>query len=708
MTKLRELTGPQAKALHAALLHAFPSRSDLARMVRFSLSKNLDEITAQGNLADTVTELIKWAESCGRLETLLSGALSQNPDNALLQDFEAEIFRLAARSSVQPEMDLDQLIEERDLRRDRGEDTAAMDATIVEEKRRRRSGSQPRLGDHLGAGERYKLVVELGHGGFARVWKAYDRRERRHVALKVLHGQWVHDQSRIERFKRGVRVLRDLDHPHIVQSLSECEKWEGHYYFAMRYIEGGDLRSAVLTGRFDSEIALNLVEKIADALDHAHKKGVLHRDVKPQNILLTQDFQPKLADFDLAHVADSTGGTRTGALGTVLYAAPEVIEDAKDVDVRADVYSLGLTALFSLYGQELPKELLWDRNHAITIALQQIKATSAVKTVLRRALTLEREKRFQTMEAFYTAWQAARGPRSFALAHELAHSLFELIDNAAAVQPIKQEFIHHDPTGHEIPLVWIPPDVFWRGNDNGPSDETPRHQYKITQGFYAGVYPVTVGEFSRFVETTGYSAGDTWRDPRFDQDERHPVVCVSWHDAQAYCTWAGLRLMTEAEWEYAARGKDERTYPWGNERPDDDRLWWSGMVARLGTCPVGQSVKGASPFGLQDMVGNVREWVEDVYTPDAYTRYIVGESNSPSTASGLWNLNLRVGRGGGWHDHELASVCTTVRHRGDPSERYIDVGFRCAHDPPGNGTVLQKHLPGSETTASQARAARTR
>jgi eukaryotic-like serine/threonine-protein kinase len=131
--------------------------------------------------------------------------------------------------------------------------------------------------------------------------------------------------------------------------------------------------------------------RVGEALSLAHAKGIVHRDVKPANILLDEHGAPKLTDFDLVAVADTTGGTRTGAaLGTLLYAAPESLDRPQDADARADVYGLGMTAVFCLSGAELPKAILREPEPV----LGGLPCSKAVRGVLRKAIAWERDERF--------------------------------------------------------------------------------------------------------------------------------------------------------------------------------------------------------------------------------------------------------------------------------------------------------------------------
>jgi hypothetical protein len=267
--------------------------------------------------------------------------------------------------------------------------TEELDRELLELRRQLREGGQLRAGDSLDEG-RYLLVMPVGRGGFAVVWEAYDRRSERRVAIKVLHANLASDPQRRERFFRGARAMMKLTHPGVVRVLEAEGEDGGFHYFVMELVLGGNLRSAVLEGALGQEAALPLLLRVTEAAAEAHRAGMVHRDIKPSNILLDEEGNPKLTDFDLVSAPDTTGGTRTGALGTLLYAAPECLDRPQDATTRADVYGLGMTAIFCLSGQELTLSTLKHPE----LAIAQLSCSSQLKAVLLRAVAWAPAGRF--------------------------------------------------------------------------------------------------------------------------------------------------------------------------------------------------------------------------------------------------------------------------------------------------------------------------
>lgn len=166
-------------------------------------------------------------------------------------------------------------------------------------------------------------------------------------------------------------------------------------------------------------------------------------------------------------------------------------------------------------------------------------------------------------------------------------------------------------------MIWVPGGTFLMGTDErvAPPQEKPAVAVALS-GYWMYKYPVTVAQYRKFCEATGHPMPDA---PAWGWDEDFPMVNVSWNDAVAYCEWAGIKLPTEAQWEFAARGPESLLYPWGNKF-DPSRLWNSAS-GRIGPASVLRPENiSESPFGIVDMVGNVWQWCQDWYEPDYYRR----------------------------------------------------------------------------------------
>ena len=200
----------------------------------------------------------------------------------------------------------------------------------------------------------YELLAKLGKGGMGSVFKARDRRNGRVVALKVLPKHQAKEPEHLERFVREAESSLELNHPNVVKGL-EFGEAEGYHYLAMEYIEGEDAYHLLLrSGRVSEAWAVDIAVQVAKALQHAQEHGLVHRDIKPDNIIITPSGVAKLTDLGLVRRVGAEAGrlTQLGmAIGTPHYVSPEQARGTVEVDIRSDIYSLGATLYHLVTGE---------------------------------------------------------------------------------------------------------------------------------------------------------------------------------------------------------------------------------------------------------------------------------------------------------------------------------------------------------------------
>ena len=260
---------------------------------------------------------------------------------------------------------------------------------------------------------RYEVEELVGHGGMSSVYKARDALLERHVALKILHEQYSADDDFVERFKREARSVAQLQHPNIVTVIDRGEE-DGRQYIVFEYIDGENLKEHVVRkGRLDVREALEIALEVARGLAFAHEQGLIHRDVKPQNILLNGDGRVKVTDFGIARTVDVDGMTQTGTvLGTSNYIAPEQASGRR-VDAHSDIYALG-AVLYELLAGEVPFPgesfvvVAMKHMHEPAPSLLDVRGDISLRVAaaVDRALEKDPDHRFPTMDAFAAELQA--------------------------------------------------------------------------------------------------------------------------------------------------------------------------------------------------------------------------------------------------------------------------------------------------------------
>src|SRR5207248_9735554 len=248
----------------------------------------------------------------------------------------------------------------------------------------------------------------VGSGGMSSVYRAHDRLLDRKVALKILHEQYTEDADYVERFRREARAVAALSHPNIVTVIDRGEH-ENRQFIVFEYVEGENLKRLIeRRGPAPVTTALELAIQVARGLSFAHQQGLVHRDVKPQNVLLNGDGQAKVTDFGIARSLDVKHGmTQTGTvLGTSDYIAPEQAQGQR-VDEHTDVYSLGVV-LYELLTNEVP----FPGENFVAVAMRHINeappsvrdkrpdVSPRLEAAVQCAMAKRPEDRFQTMVDF--------------------------------------------------------------------------------------------------------------------------------------------------------------------------------------------------------------------------------------------------------------------------------------------------------------------
>jgi len=254
----------------------------------------------------------------------------------------------------------------------------------------------------------YQMLQKLGKGSMGLVYKAKQISVDRVVAIKILLEPLAQNKEFIKRFEREAKIAAKLSHNNVVNAIDAGEV-DGHYYFVMEYVEGPTIKDFLDQNRtFEEREALRIVLAIAEALKHANQRGLIHRDIKPENVILTRDGSVKLADLGLARLTDDEkwGLSEAGmAIGTPYYISPEQVRGQTNVDIRADIYSLGATLYHMVtgrvpYGGDTPNEVM--RKHVdpnVTIVPpdhMNTKLSGGLGMVVETMMAKNREHRYQT------------------------------------------------------------------------------------------------------------------------------------------------------------------------------------------------------------------------------------------------------------------------------------------------------------------------
>jgi len=526
-----------------------------------------------------------------------------------------------------------------------------------------------------------RIIRLLGRGGMGEVYLAQHLSLEIPVALKTLRPD-LESTDCVERFLREARMCARIQHPNVV-TIHDVGHQEGLYYIVMQYVQGRNLAQVVreCEGRVPWRSALRITQLAAGGLHAVHNLNLVHRDVKPSNIMLAKDSRVLLMDFGLVGQEVDSSVARAGRpMGTPPYMSPEQCR-GEPLDRRSDIFSLGST-LYSLLSGKEPFEGATELVMAKIAggeSLPRIEHPDPdmpddVRVLVTKATAYRREDRFAT------AWDMARAAKKALTASLLAPT--PMLKTVAAVTPGAETAKKAPPLDELLPLrsprerivdvlpwilvtgaavaglllfvllftlaavagrggaepsadssppprmIHIEPGFAQLGNDPAKvrtflenhldganlqkalaaiADE-PQQRVEVPE-FWIDQYEVTNAEYAKFVKETRRAPPEHFlgNEPPPGKED-HPVVNVTYDDAEAYARWAGKQLPTREQWVRAFRGDSDRLFPWGDE--------YRAELANVGdnsafpsTSPVEDTPGDVSPFGVCNMVGNASEFI---------------------------------------------------------------------------------------------------
>lgn len=493
--------------------------------------------------------------------------------------------------------------------------------------------------------DRYEIEEAIGRGGMGVVYRAQDLLISEKVALKFLNPRLLNTQRGQQLFIQEAQVARRLRHENIVAVHDVTATQEGIMYLSMEFLKGQSLRSFLRKHRkerrfVEVRLVIAVMSQILSALEYAHNM-VIHRDMKPENIMLMPGERIKVLDFGLAKAIDEEAIVPESSLepgrviGTLAYAAPEQ-KAHQTIDLRADLYAVGL-----LFHEMLTLRTPLD--DAVDVNSVRDDVSPSLLTVLGKALRTQKENR----------WQSAG---------EFRRNLLHAFDDSYKQVSFQYLRGEREEGVSTEGMAYIEGGSFLMGN-NDIAEESPEFEAYV-EPFYMDMSPVTTEQYEKFLLATQAPEPKFWRNAEFN-GPKQPVIGITWAEANAYAVWAGKQLPSEAQWEFAARGKENRKYPWGNLEPDPTRCNYGDYLNMPSIITMHE--EGDSAEGIHDLAGNVYEWTQDCFLPyNPAKRGAAITTGSPR----------RVVRGGSWHSSINDLRCS--HRKGLFAESQLTtVGFRC-------------------------------